>query len=702
LTFATIDPDKPLLAVFKRIEDILHSGSIGPRKRFSIMLQLLLAKLYDEHLHTGAPSEPLTIQDFAALEMDAVTASSVFDRLLKSAVKYYRPFLPEAVPDTLPVNDEVFLDVMRVLAPIKIVSMKQSVIQDFYMYFARHVYKWDLAQYFTPTTVTDFIIEVLNPHFAEYLKDPACGSADFLTAAFRRGQQWPDYASSIWGSDVSPEAVQVAVLNMILNGDGKSNIHEEDSLLKINASLETCDIVVCNPPFGTRIVERNPQTLVNFDLGHEWHRDGNGHWTVDEALLKSQEAGVLFAEACVKLLRPGGRFALIVPNGYLGNRSQRYVMLREWLLRHCRICVIIGLPRFAFKGSGANVAASVVFCEKREKPLDDSTLADEYEPCVEIVDRVGWNLGDKRGAPLYRRDPSDGTYLVDDNDELVIDSDFTDTLARVRASDAAQYFDWLTRGVDDMPPGTTPGWTISISDVIGEEFRTLDPKRHSRKLADLRAEISGQPHFRLGDVVDFKVEGVASDGRRRNIKPDRVYRHVEITDVSIGTYRWQHRRGWELPSRAKHHAEPGDIYVGSIWSCVGKWCLTGIDCRDTIVTNGLHRLRLKDDNQDLLLDLVVGLSSEAYATQMRGFARGSDGLAEVATADAAEVILPHVTDLATRQEMQPFIDQLVAGFTSVEAKIASLRAEQRLPVADPPPRPDHTSRLSWFPVVVAC
>ncbi len=262
-------------------------------------------------------------------------------------------------------------------------------------------------------------------------------------------------------------------------------------------------------------MERNPQTLVNFDLGHEWHRDGNGHWTVDEALLKSQEAGVLFAEACVKLLRPGGRFALIVPNGYLGNRSQRYVMLREWLLRHCRICVIIGLPRFAFKGSGANVAASVVFCEKREKPLDDSTLADEYEPCVEIVDRVGWNLGDKRGAPLYRRDPSDGTYLVDDNDELVIDSDFTDTLARVRASDAAQYFDWLTRGVDDMPPGTTPGWTISISDVIGEEFRTLDPKRHSRKLADLRAEISGQPHFRLGDVVDFKVEGVASDGRRR-------------------------------------------------------------------------------------------------------------------------------------------------------------------------------------------
>ncbi len=119
---------------------------------------------------------------------------------------------------------------MQVLAPIKIVSMKQSVIQDFYMYFARHIYKWDLAQYFTPTTVTDFIVEMLNPRFGEHIRDPACGSADFLTAAFRRGQDWPDYASSIWGSDVSAEAVQVAVLNMMLNGDGKTNIHKEERL----------------------------------------------------------------------------------------------------------------------------------------------------------------------------------------------------------------------------------------------------------------------------------------------------------------------------------------------------------------------------------------------------------------------------------------------------------------------------------------
>ena len=158
--------------------------------------------------------------------------------------------------------------------------MQQKVIQDFYMYFSKHIYKWDLAQYFTPTILTDFIVEVLNPRFGEHIKDPACGSADFLTAAFRRGQHWPDYANVVWGYDVSPEAVQVAVLNMILNGDGKTNIHREDSLAKIRSNGESCDIVICNPPFGKQITERNPTTLANFDLGYEWEQDDQGKWRV--------------------------------------------------------------------------------------------------------------------------------------------------------------------------------------------------------------------------------------------------------------------------------------------------------------------------------------------------------------------------------------------------------------------------------------
>jgi type I restriction enzyme M protein len=655
------------------------------------MLQLLLVKLHDEHLHVASPNSPLTLQDFQSLGTNGVTAAQVVNKLLKQAVQYYQPFLPEPVEDKLPIPGNLLLEVMRILAPIKIVSMKQSVIQDFYMYFARHIYKWDLAQYFTPTTVTDFIVEVLNPRFGEHIRDPACGSADFLTAAFRRGQAWPDYASSIWGSDVSEEAVQVAVLNMILNGDGKTNIHREDSLVKIAANQESCDITICNPPFGTTITERRPATLTNFDLGHEWILDEKGRWQVTDRLLDKQEVGILFAETCARLIRSGGRFALIVPNGYLGNRSNRYLILREWLLRHCRPVVIVGLPRFAFKASGASVAASVIFCEKRETPLAYASESDDYEFCVEIVDRVGWKLGDKRGETLYRRDPSDGTYIYDENDQLILDSDFAETLSRIRASDAAQYFPWLVRDLPTEPKDTPSGWVVQSKDVTGDETRTLDPKRHARKPRELRSSIMAKPHFRLGDVADFMADGLSSDGSQKTIQADKVYRYVEITDAGIGTYRWQILRGWEVPSRGRHHAEPDDIYIGSIWSCVRKWLLAARDSTNLIVTNGFLRLRLKPAYNDLLLDVVAGLCTEAFATQMRSFARGSDGLAEIGALDAAEVLLPYVKDPAVRNELQPFVDQLRAGYTSVEAKVTALLDEHRLPIPEPSPRPHHTS-----------
>jgi type I restriction enzyme M protein len=696
LTLETIDPNKPLLAVFMRIEDILHSASIGPQKRFNIMLQLLLAKLHDEHQNAGKPAKPLVIQDFAALGSDPSVAIATVNDLLAASVKYYGVFLPDPVSDELAINGKTLFEVMRVLAPIKIVSMEQRVIQDFYMYFARHVYKWDLAQYFTPTSLTEFIVEVLNPQFSEHVHDPACGSADFLTAAFRRGQRrgWHDYAHSVHGRDISQEATQVAILNMILNGDGKTNIECEDSLLKISANEGTKDVVICNPPFGTKIVEHKQETLTNFDLGREWVRGSNDILQPGQAVLSTQESGILFAEACVRLLRAdaGARFALVVPNGYLGNRSPRYVNLREWLLRHCRIAVIAALPRFTFKSSGADVSASIIFCERRKKPLADARDSEEYDICIEVVDRVGWNLKDKRAEPLYKRDPKDGTLVVDEDGDLVLDSDFGQVLDSIRTSDAAKDFSWLTVELES-PPGaaTEPGWSISSNDVREDPHLTLDPKRHCRKFRELRRAIGAASHFRLGDVVEFFDEPGDADRPVPPVDPEKVYRYIEIGDVGVGSYRWQELRGWELPSRARHRAEPGDLYLGSIWSSVTKWCLMGQSCPDTVVTSGLLRARMRPRHDSHLLDLIVGLCSEAYATQMRGLARGSDGLAEITAADIESIVLPRIKNRRVRTEMQPFVDQLIAGFTTIEARVASLLQTGKLTFPNPAARIEHTS-----------
>ncbi|GHH80455.1 HsdM family class I SAM-dependent methyltransferase [Promicromonospora soli] len=694
LTFNTISADVSLLSVFSRIEDLLHSSSISESKRFDIIMQLLLAKLHDEHQHQNQPDAPLDLQDFAALDISPATSLTAVNRTIKQAVDYYQRFLPESVDPNLPatVPGTLLVEIMRVLAPVKVVAMHRSVIQDFYMYFAKHIYRWDLAQYFTPTPVTEFIVELLNPRFGEHVKDPACGSADFLTSTFRRGNAfgWTDYASSIWGSDISPEAVQVGVLNMILHGDGKTNIKKEDSLATIKENAETCDVVVCNPPFGSRIVEKRAEVLSNFDLGHKWSHTA-GSWSRSSDLLSAQETGILFAEACVRLLRSGGRVALVVPNGYLGNRSPKFLVLREWLLRHTRIAAIIGLPRFTFKGSGADVSASVIFCEKRETPLKNATDSEDYEFAVEVINRVGWVTGDKKASPSYIRDESDGTLILGEDGDPQIASDFPGALSGIRSSDASADHNWLTKGVAPEPDQSSPGWTVEIGRVLSDPLLTLDPKRHSRKYCEVREKIENGDHFRLGDVVDFIGERSGDAGERREIVPATPYRYVEIQDVEIGSFRWTTRRGWELPDRARHFARPGDIFIGGIWNSVKKWFIAGASSGDLIVTNGFHRLRVKPGFEDYLPDLVAGLCTESHSVQMRALARGSDGLAEISPVDAAEVLFPRLTDPAQRVEVQPFVNQLLAGHTTVEALITTMMDNGRLPHPRPPARPDHTS-----------
>jgi type I restriction enzyme M protein len=428
-------------------------------------------------------------------------------------------------------------------------------------------------------------------------------------------------------------------------------------------------------------------------MGHEWILDDVGEFKLTNRLVDSQESGILFAEACVKMLRPGGRMAVVVPNGYLGNRSIRYAALREWLLRHCRIMVIVALPRFTFKASGADVSASVIFCEKRSEPLSASCLDNTYDTCVEIIDRVGWMTGDKKGAPLFRRDPADGTYLLDDEGHLIPDSDFDDALGRIRSGDSAQYASWLVRDLPGPSREARPGWTVPISAVTSDSYRTLDPKRLCRKFAELRTEIKTRPHFAIGDIVDFIPERTSSFGARLSFEASRIYRHVEIQDVETGAFRWNERRGWELPQRARHLAETSDIYIGGIRNSVRKWFLVGQDARNLVVTNGMHRMRIKKGAEEYLLDLLVGLCSESYRVQMRGLARGADGLAEIAAEDVAKVVLPKIEDTAIRDAVQPFIDQLLLGRVGLDAVVNDLLSHGSLSIPQPAPQPDHTALL---------
>lgn len=577
--------------------------------------------------------------------------------------------------------------ISALLGPIRIQGSKRDVIQNFYMYFAQGVYKWDLAQYFTPAEVVDFIVALANPRAGDQVKDPACGSADFLISSLHYAKQaGADLRDAIWGADNSENAVQISVLNMVLNGDGKSNIKHEDSLATVERDLASFSVMLCNPPFGIRIQEQRFDVLRHFDLGHEWKPINEGLWNEggrglqrSSEVLDSQEVGLLFTELCVKQAAPGGRIGIILPNGYLGNRSWRYLAFREWLLCHTRLVAVVGFPRFTFKKSGADVSASVVLLEKRGRALERAADSEDYPVYAGILESVGWSVSDKRSDRIFRRDPETGAYLTDENNEPLLDADFDRVLVDLRTSPVSIMFPWLTANMS-IPSPASSGWSVSIREVLDRSDLSIDPKRWCERVARVRQQIANMPHFALRDVARIIPElGVLQE-------KSAIYSYVEIQDIVDGVVTPTTLRGWQLPQRARHTAQQGDIYVGKIWSSVSKWFIAGGDCTSVVVSNGFHRLRLKPDKEDYLIDILVGLNTEAYRIQARADATGSDGLAELPEADLLEILFPRVTHPEARATMQQLADALLAGRSTVASVVAGLLSQGQIPAIQVTPR----------------
>jgi type I restriction enzyme M protein len=93
-----------------------------------------------------------------------------------------------------------------------------------------------------------------------------------------------------------------------------------------------------------------------------------------------------------------------------------------------------------------------------------------------------------------------------------------------------------------------------------------------------------------------------------------------------------------------------------------------------VVTNGCHRLRIKNGSSKLLPHLLAFLCSEAYAVQMRALARGSDGLAEITADDLKHVLIPKLSKNEVKA-ITPFVEALIAGSPDINGKVASIQSE---------------------------
>lgn len=211
------------------------------------------------------------------------------------------------------------------------------------------------GQYFTPRALIDCIVRLVKPQPGEIVQDPAAGTGGFLVAADRyikdrtdelytlkESQAFFQRRNAFVGIELVPETHRLCLMNLMLHGI-ESMVESGDTLSPDGARLGKADVVLTNPPFGTKKGGGRP-TRTDFSI------------TAD-----SSNKQLAFVEHIVRALKPGGRAAILVPDNVLfeDNTGRR---LRTWMMELCDIHTLLRLPKGLFYAQGVNT--NVVFLNR--------------------------------------------------------------------------------------------------------------------------------------------------------------------------------------------------------------------------------------------------------------------------------------------------------------------------------------------------
>jgi type I restriction enzyme M protein len=209
------------------------------------------------------------------------------------------------------------------------------------------------GQYYTPRPLIRAMINVVSPKVGDKVYDGAVGSAGFLCEAHeymtkdRSALSTSDLktiqTNTFYGKEKKNLAYIIGIMNMILHGIEAPNIIHTNTLSENLRDIQEKDrfsVVLANPPFGGK---ERPEVQQNFDI-------------------KTSETAFLFLQHFVKILKAGGRAAIVIKNTFLSNTDNASVALRKYLLESCNLHTILDMPSGTFQGAG--VKTVVLFYDK--------------------------------------------------------------------------------------------------------------------------------------------------------------------------------------------------------------------------------------------------------------------------------------------------------------------------------------------------
>jgi type I restriction enzyme M protein len=384
-------PTHNLKATFKAIRNHLAANTIGVTRDEVLaqqIINLIFCKIYDERF--TEQDEMVTFR--AGIDEESkIVKQRVIDLFNKVKRKY-----KEVIDDTdaISLDDNSVTYVIGELQNYCLIEAKRDVIADAFEVFIGRALKGGQGQFFTPRNVVKMMVDIIDPTDEDLIIDPACGSGGFLVESLRhiwrkldaegakyhwnkenlKEEKMEVALNKIRGIDKDYFLSKVAKAYMAIIGDGKSGIFCEDSLenpsnwhakTRLKVDLGKFSVLLTNPPFGAKIPVRGEEKLKQFDFGYKWKYDKkSGKWIKTQKLKEREEPQVLFIERCLSFLREGGRMAMVLPSGILGNERETY--LREYIRDQGHLFAIVTLPFETFSPN-VTINTSVLFIQKGGK-----------------------------------------------------------------------------------------------------------------------------------------------------------------------------------------------------------------------------------------------------------------------------------------------------------------------------------------------
>ncbi len=417
---------------------------------FEEVFKLIFTKLYDE-LQSGRDKKRyLQFRNYGYTETELTDKiQSLFD----NAKETWEGVFP--ADEKISLNGSHLSVCVAGLQDVKLFNSNLDVVDDAFEYLMSKSQKGEKGQYFTPRYVIDMCVRMLNPTAEEYMIDTAAGSCGFpihtvfyvwrqilaeksipqshLFTSEKKPPECIDYVNSrVFAIDFDKNCVRVSRMLNLIAGDGKTNVIRLNSIdfdrwkdatknenrtgicnegwkklkklrrEKGDDSFYGFDVLMANPPFAGDIKES--RIVAKYELG----KNAKGK--------QQSKVGrdILFIERNLNMLKPGGRMAIVLPQGRFNNSSDKYI--RDFIAERCRILAVVGLHGNVFKPH-TGTKTSVLFVQKWDDKLcpkkDDYPIffATMQEPSKD-------NSGDK----IYVADEK-GKPLLDEHGHLIVKHD---------------------------------------------------------------------------------------------------------------------------------------------------------------------------------------------------------------------------------------------------------------------------------------